>query len=86
MCKSGVRTPYGVRYGPNLLGVTVVVLLFTVVALLVMYQLLPDSFGILRSALIPIALVLLVVILILYNRHDGGAFGLAFQQSRTEEM
>ena len=77
MCKSGVRTPYGVRYGPNLLGVTVVVLLFTVVTLLVMYQLLPESFGTIRSTLIPIALALLVVILILYNRHDGQAFGFA---------
>jgi hypothetical protein len=77
MCKSGVRTPYGVRYGPNLLGVTIVVLLFTVVALLVMYQLIPESFGTLRSTLIPIALALLVVILILYNRHDGQAFGFA---------
>lgn len=77
MCKSGVRTPYGVRYGPTLLGVTIVVFLFTVVALLVMYQLLPESFGILRSTLIPIALALLVVILILYNRHDGQAFGFA---------
>jgi len=77
MCKSGVSNPYGVRYGPTLLGVTVVVLLFTVVALLVIYQLLPESSGILRSALIPIALALLVVILILYNRHDGQAFGFA---------
>ncbi len=77
MCKSGVRTPYGVRYGPNLLGVTIVVLLFTVVALLVIYQMLPESYGTLRSGLIPIALALLVVILILYNRHDGHAFGFA---------
>ena len=77
MCKSRARTPFGVQYGPNLLGVTVVVLLFTVVALLVIYQLLPESFGIFRSTLIPIALALLVVILILYNRHDGGAFGFA---------
>ncbi|MFW9944714.1 MAG: hypothetical protein ACFFB7_06920 [Candidatus Sifarchaeia archaeon] len=75
MCKSGVRTPYGIRYGPNLLGVTIVVLLFSVVALLVMYQLLPESYGAVRSTLIPIALALLVVILILYNRHDGHAFG-----------
>ncbi|UCH03375.1 MAG: hypothetical protein JSW05_07185 [Candidatus Thorarchaeota archaeon] len=77
MCKSGVRTPYGVQYGPNLLGVTVVVFLFTVIALLVMYQLLPESFDTLRSTLIPIALALLVVVLILYNRYDGQAFGLA---------
>ncbi|MFX1415819.1 MAG: hypothetical protein ACFFC0_03355 [Promethearchaeota archaeon] len=77
MCKSGVRTPYGIRYGPNLLGVTIVVLLFSVVALLVMYQLLPESYGAVRSTLIPIALALLVVILILYNRHDGHAFGFA---------
>lgn len=77
MCKSGVRTPYGIRYGPNLLGVTIVVLLFSVVALLVMYQLLPESYGAARSTLIPIALALLVVILILYNRHDGHAFGFA---------
>jgi len=57
--------------------VTVVVLLFAVVAILVMYQMLPESFGAIRSALIPIALALLVVILILYNRHDGHAFGFA---------
>ncbi|MHA2432280.1 MAG: hypothetical protein ACXADO_03525 [Candidatus Thorarchaeota archaeon] len=55
MCESGVRTPYGVRYGPTLLGVTIVVLLFAVVALLVMYQILPESLGVFRSTLIPIA-------------------------------
>jgi hypothetical protein len=77
MCKSRVRTSFGVKYGPNVLGVTIVVLLFAVVALLVIYQLLPESFGILRSTLLPIALALLVVILILYNRHDGRAFGFA---------